>query len=157
MEANDARRFGYQFKVYQGFIRSGQDLIHQAATRSRCLFAEGYCSPTEDHKLVLIYQRNIPKLPEIFKYMGNYQATRVGSLVTLPELGSGGSVSFETKESVTLDTGYILKMNSSVLGVKQLKNYNLSLKACSRTFGWGNCESIGENGVQDQEPGVSLM
>ena len=98
-----------EIQVYQGFVRAEQDVVHQAATKTRCSITKGFCSPMEDHKLVLIYQKNLPTLPSVYKYLGDFQVTRVESLITIPKLESGGSVAFETDDAVTLETGILLR------------------------------------------------
>ena len=59
--------------------------------------------------------------------------TRVESLITIPSLGTGGSIAYELDDSVMLDTGYLLKKNNSrnVTDVRMLSGYNLAVKISS--------------------------
>ena len=134
LQTNDQRNFGYEIRVFQAFIRSEQDIIHQSATKSRCSLEQGYCYPIEDHKQVLVYQENIPTLPSAYKYIGDYKVTQIESLITIPAIGSGGSIAWESDNSIMLDTGYLLRKNktSNLTDVRMLSGYDLAIKVCEQ-------------------------
>ena len=102
--------FGYSIHVHQALIRSEDDLVHQDATASRCSLKMNHCQPVEDRKQILVYQDDMPILPNAYKYLGDYQVTQVESIISIPDLGSGGSIAHQEGNTIILDTGYLLRM-----------------------------------------------
>ena len=80
MTTSDVRIYGYEIRTYPATIRTGEDIIHQAISNTRCKISDGHCEPGEDKKLIMIYGA-LPKLGDIYRNLGVHEVT-VTSTVT---------------------------------------------------------------------------
>jgi hypothetical protein len=127
MSTVDQRFFGYEIKSYEAVVRADEDVIHQALTTSKCRISEQFCIPKEDPKEIIVYD-TIPALAGPYISLGIQEIVVAESLVSIPELGVGSSIDFRNDQQISLDGGYIIKMDENVTDVKKLKDYNKSFK-----------------------------
>ena len=127
MSTVDQRYFAYEIRSYAASIRTAEDVIHQSLTSTKCRLSEKYCVPNEFPKQVIVYDTTT-KMADPYVSLGIQEIVVAESLVSIPALGIGSSIDFQDQQELSLDGGYIIKLDKNVSDIKKLKEYSLSFK-----------------------------
>ena len=97
MKHTDNRFWGFDVKVYTASISSGEDLVHQGITSSRCKVQEGHCVPLEDKNRIILYDK-VPKLKGEYRSLGDQEVIMAMGIASIPKLGTGGGIARYERE-----------------------------------------------------------
>ena len=82
--------------------------------------------PTEDKDQLIAYDPPKHNLG-VYSNLGTHDVLITDGIVSIPSLGTSGSLEQRSPEAITLDTHCILEWNGSVSDIRTLRNYGMAI------------------------------